>query len=70
MDDHASRPVNIRRMIRLMVIKHPKLPAKDLCERVKRRGVHLTDVAITGIRSDTRETLKLLVEKGLLDLEV
>jgi hypothetical protein len=57
---------SIKRQIKLMLFKDPSTPAAQIIEHLARRSVALSKFSVEGIRADTRHTLKLLKEQGML----
>lgn len=50
--------------IKMMVIKKPSITVKELSDKLKTKDLKVSDVTIATIRSDTRDTLRVLNEVG------
>jgi hypothetical protein len=56
----------IKKQIKLMLFKDPATSAIQIIEQLAKRSVALSKFTVEGIRADTRHTLKLLKEQGML----
>lgn len=52
-------------VIKTMVVKKPSISVQDLSEKLKSKNLKVSDVTIATIRSDTRDTLRVLNELDL-----
>lgn len=57
---------SIKKQIKLMLFKDPATPATQILEQLARRSIALSKFTVEGIRADTRHTLRLLKEHGML----
>lgn len=65
------KKISMRRALKQMVVKSPKLSVDDLIERLEKKGYDKpSKVTITTIRADTRDTIKVLNEAGLAKVEL
>lgn len=65
------KKISMRRALKQMVVKSPKLSVDDLIERLEKKGYDKpSKVTITTIRADTRDTIKVLNEAGLANVEL
>ena len=61
----------MRRTLKMIVIKKPKMPVDELIEALEKKGFKSpSKLTVTSIRSDTRDTMKVLAEAGILDVEL
>lgn len=60
------RPDTIKTQIKLMIFKDPTIPSNRIIEALSKRNVAPSKFTVEGIRADTRHTLKLLSERGML----
>lgn len=58
------------RTLRQIVVKDPSISVNDLIEKLKAKGFSATDVTVATFRSDIRETLKVLVDEGMLNIQL
>ena len=52
-------------MIKKIVVKNPTITVTDLSEKLKADGLKVSDVTIATLRSDLRDTLRVLNELKL-----
>lgn len=75
-EDVSNQPVQVREVrvtkrtsachvIKMMVVKKPSITVQDLSEKLKAKNLKVSDVTIATIRSDTRDTLRVLNELEL-----
>ena len=62
---HPGRKVSACHTIKKMVVKEPKITVAELSERLKESGLKVSDVTIATLRSDLRDTLRVLNEVGV-----
>ena len=62
--------VSLYRTTKVMLIKSPNLPLTDLVEGLRKAGYTPNVGTVATLRADTRNTLEVLVEAGLLDIEL
>ncbi|MCK1547185.1 hypothetical protein IVB12_36000 [Bradyrhizobium sp. 179] len=55
----------MKKAIRLLTLRTETF--KDVSNALERKGYRASGLAIAGVRSDMRATIKLLLEEGLLD---
>lgn len=58
----APRKVSACHMIKKIVVKKPKITVAELSEKLKADGLKVSDVTIATLRSDLRDTLRVLNE--------
>ena len=67
----AVKPASMRRTLKMIVIKRPKMPVDELIEALEKKGFKSpSKLTVTSIRSDTRDTMKVLNDAGLTNIEV
>ncbi|MFK4510373.1 hypothetical protein [Bradyrhizobium daqingense] len=54
-----------RKRIRLLALR--SFTFQDVSDAIKREGYRVSGIAISGVRSDMRAAIKLLIDEGLLD---
>jgi hypothetical protein len=64
--DGGSKATSARRLLKQFVVKKPSITVDDLMERAKKAGHKLSDIYISSLRSDTRDTLKVAKECGVV----
>lgn len=52
-------------VIKMMVVKKPSISVQDLSAKLKAKNLKVSDVTVATIRSDTRDTLRVLNELDL-----
>lgn len=52
--------------MKALILDHPEDSAEQLTERLAKKGVTLSKVTVSTVRSDFRSTVAFLVEKGLI----
>lgn len=66
-----KKGTSMRRALKMIVVKKPKITTDDLIEQLEKKGFKSpSKLTVTSIRADTRDTMKVLAEAGLLDIEV
>lgn len=65
-----SKSKGIKVRIKMLLIKKPKSSADDLMEQLSKSGEPPSMHTVRAIRAEFRQTVKLLKEQGLVDLEV
>lgn len=66
-----SGKVSMRRALKQIVIKKPKLGVDDLIEQLVKKGYDQPSrLTVTTIRADTRDTIKVLNEANLANIEL
>lgn len=68
--DGEVRKVGAQTQIKKMLAKKPSLSTEELLERLEKQGYHPTPLAVSSIRSGFRNTVKILNEAGLCDLDL
>ena len=63
--EYAPRKISACHMIKKIVVKDPKISVADLSEQLKNDGLKVSDVTIATLRSDLRDTLRVMNELGL-----
>lgn len=66
----SDRKVGAQTAIKKLLCKNPKLSTEDLLERLEKQGYSPTPLAVSSIRSGFRNTVKILNEAGLTDLDL
>lgn len=61
----APRKVSACHMIKKLVVKKPKITVAELSEKLKADGLKVSDVTIATLRSDLRDTLRVMNELKL-----
>lgn len=61
---------NTKKQIKQMVLDNPKITAVEIINRLAKRNAAPSKFLVEGVRSDMRQTLKLLKERGLIDVEL
>ena len=61
---HPGRKVSACHTIKKIVVKQPTISVADLSEKLKASGFKVSDVTIATLRSDLRDTLRVLNEVG------
>lgn len=61
----APRKMSACHMIKKMVVKDPKISVEDLSKQLKDQGLKVSDVTIATLRSDLRDTLRVMNELKL-----
>jgi hypothetical protein len=65
-----KKPLSMRRRLKQIVIKKPSISVEDLMSKLKDEGYKGTEMTIGSMRADTRDTMKALVDAGLLEIEL
>ena len=66
-----KKGLSMRRTLKMIVIKTPKMPVDELIALLEKKGYKSpSKLTVTSIRSDTRDTMKVLNEAGLTNIEV
>ena len=66
-----KKGTSMRRTLKMIIVKKPKMSVEDLIEALGKKGhTSPSKLTVSSIRSDTRDTMKVLVEAGILDVEV
>jgi len=60
-----ARKTSACHTIKTLVAKKPSITVDDLSEKLKSSGMKVSDVTIATLRSDTRDTLRVLNELGI-----
>ncbi len=63
--DDGTKPVNLKTRLRMLIIENPHLSAHDLADEIKPAA--LSPIAISNIRQETKDTIKVLRDMGLLE---
>jgi hypothetical protein len=63
--EYAPRKVSACHMVKKIVVKNPTISISDLSEQLKGDGLKISDVTIATLRSDVRDTLRILNELEL-----
>lgn len=63
----APRKVSACHMIKKIVVKKPTITVAELSEQLKQDGLKVSDVTIATLRSDLRDTLRVLNELGIAE---
>jgi hypothetical protein len=63
--EYAPRKVSACHMVKKIVVKNPTISISDLSEKLKGDGLKISDVTIATLRSDVRDTLRILNELEL-----
>lgn len=61
---HPGRKVSACHTIKKLVVKKPSITVAELAEKLKASGLKVSDVTIATLRSDLRDTLRVLNEVG------
>lgn len=62
----SDNPPSMRRVLKQIVVRDPAIAVDELIEKLKGKGFKASDVTVSSIRSDTRDTMKVLADAGLL----
>ena len=62
---HPGRKVSACHTIKKLVVKKPSITVVELAEKLKASGLKVSDVTIATLRSDLRDTLRVLNEIGI-----
>lgn len=57
-------------VIKMFVIKDPKITIPDLSAKLKTKGLKVSDLTVSSLRSDVRDTLRVLNELELGNFEL
>ena len=60
----TGRKISACHIIKKMVVKKPQITVTELSEKLKADGLKVSDVTIATLRSDLRDTLRVLNELG------
>jgi hypothetical protein len=63
--EYAPRKVSACHMVKKIVVKNPTISITDLCDQLKGEGLKVSEVTIATLRSDVRDTLRVLNELDL-----
>lgn len=63
-------PPSMRRFLKQLVAKKPKTSIEDLTAKLKDAGHSPADTSVKSIRSDTLDTMRVLVDLKILDVEL
>jgi hypothetical protein len=66
----GEKSVSAKSILKKLIIKNPALKVDDLETRLNKDGHKLSRMTIATTRSETRDTMKILVAQGLLDMEL
>lgn len=66
----GSRKVGAQLLIKQMLAKNPKLSPEDLMDRLTKKGYAPTPLAVSSIRSSFRNSMMVLKDAGMLDVEL
>ena len=66
----GAKPVSMSRQIRQMIIKKPTITNAEIMEKLVAAGLKPSTLTVATFRSDTRDTLRTLVDAGMLKLEL
>lgn len=66
----AAKKTSACHAIKTLVVKKPDISVKELSEKLKQKGLKVSDVTIATLRSDTRDTLRVLNESGAGDFKL
>jgi hypothetical protein len=66
----ASGAPSARRVVKMMIIKKPRSTADELQEALKKKGLTLSDLSVSSIRADTRDTIRALNEAGVTKIDL
>lgn len=61
----SNRKVSACHTIKTMVVKKPTISVAELSEQLKESGLKVSDVTIATLRSDLRDTLRVMNELGI-----
>ena len=65
-----TRKVSACHMIKKIVVKDPKITVADLSAQLKEQGLKVSDVTISTLRSDLRDTLRVMNELKMCAFEL
>lgn len=68
--NNGSRKISACHKIKTFVVKNPKITIEDLSAKLKDAGLKVSDVTIATIRSDTRDTLRVLNDAKMIAVEL
>ena len=66
----STRKISACHKIKQLVVKKPKITVADLAEALQADGFKVSDVTISTLRSDTRDTLRVLRDAGMLEVDI
>ncbi len=66
----GKKTLSMRRRLKQLLIKKPALGVDELIAKLEGEGFKATPMTVGSIRSDTRDTMKVLVEAGLLNIQL
>lgn len=67
----SEKGMSMRRALKMIVIKKPKLAVDDLIEQLEKKGYKTpSKLTVTSIRSDTRDTIRVLNDAGVTQIEL
>lgn len=67
----AKKGMSMRRQLKMIIVKKPKTPVDDLIAALEKKGyVSPSKMTVASIRADTRDTLKVLNEAQLIEVEL
>ena len=68
--NNGTRKVSACHKIKTIVVKNPKITVDALSQKLKDIDLKVSDVTIATIRSDTRDTLRVLNDAGMINIEL
>lgn len=67
----GKKPTSMRRTLKMIVIKKPKMPVDELIEALEKKGFKSpSKLTVTSIRADTRDTIKVLNEASITQIDL
>lgn len=67
----GKKPTSMRRTLKMIVIKKPKMPVDELIEALEKKGFSApSKITVVSIRADTRDTIKVLNEAGITQIDL
>ena len=67
---NGTRKISACHKIKTFVVKNPKITVEALSQKLKDTGLKVSDVTIATIRSDTRDTLRVLNDANMISVEL
>jgi hypothetical protein len=67
---NGTRKQSACHKIKTFVVKNPKITVEELSNKLKDIELKVSDVTIATIRSDTRDTLRVLNDAGMISVEL
>jgi outer membrane biosynthesis protein TonB len=69
--EKAAREPSMRRLVRMAVVKKPKISVDDLIAMLTDKGIKApSKVTVSAMRASTRDVLKCCVDAGKLEIEL